>query len=288
MRLLYLGSFSRPYDTELYIAKSFALLGHSVKCVDVRRAPEWTEDEKFDFALLSKGVSQRTFDSLSCPTVGWYFDLYWGTERQHVREALFQSDFVFTTDGGHDTEWRNMDVNHHLLRQGIFEPEAVMAEATPAEEIIFVGSNQHSGFHWRHRGNLLYFLRDTYGDNFKQHGFPNEVRGIALNRLFVSSKIVVGDSVYSPYYWSNRIYETLGRGGFLLFPDIPGLSNDFIPYKHFVPYEIGKWDDLRKKINFYLTHDDEREKIRRQGFEHVRKKHTYTVRCEELIKIVSG
>lgn len=288
MRILSLGSFSRPYDTELYIAKSFALLGHSVKCVDVRRAPEWTQDEEFDFAILSKRVSQKTFKSLTCPTVGWYFDLYWGTERQHVPETLFQSDFVFTTDGGHDAEWKNMGVNHHLLRQGIFGPEAIRMKSVAAEDIIFVGTNQHSGLHWRHRGNLLLFLRDTYKERFVQHGFPNEVRGLALNRLFASSKVVMGDSVYSPFYWSNRIYETLGRGGFLLFPDIPGLSDDFTPYKHFVPYEIGKWNELEEKINFYLTHDSEREKIRRQGFEHVKKNHTYTRRCEELIKIVLG
>jgi len=98
--------------------------------------------------------------------------------------------------------------------------------------------------------------------------------------------VVVGDSVYSPRYWSNRLYETIGRGGFLIFPKIPGIDGEFTPYKHFVPYDYFDFDGLKEKIDYYISHDKEREEIKMAGFEHCKNKHTYRHRCEYLIKRV--
>ena len=67
-------------------------------------------------------------------------------------------------------------------------------------------------------------------------------------------------------------------------PKIPGLEKEFTPYEHFVPYNMGNFDQLKKIIDYYLTHDKEREKIRRAGFEHCKKHHTYLHRVKVLLK----
>lgn len=298
MKILYVGKFNRPWDTELYIARSFGLLGHSVVCVDSAGAIHPKENqrmlEKYDFVLFSKGASEEAiqfYKDRGVPTASWYFDLLWTTERQNEIGSvpIFKCDFVFSTDGGHNEEFKKAGINHHVLRQGIFSPEAHWGHPRVewGEDIIFVGSVTHyQWFKWKHRTQLMQFLRDNYGERFKQHGLADEVRNLKLNDLIASSKIVMGDSVYSPNYWSNRIYETIGRGGFCIFPEIPGLQNEFKPYKHFVPYKIGDWEALKEKIDYYLKNDDERTKIQRAGFEHCKKYHTYEKRCDELIKIV--
>lgn len=302
MHILYLGVFERTYDTEVYIANSLESLGHTVvRCpmvqATIHEMREVLDKEKPDFILFSKGWFKQNnedmiqfFKNSGYLTVGWFFDLAWGTMREgHIYQHMaFRADIVCTTDGGHDKEFNRASINHYTLRQGIYEPEAYMATPEEAEDIVFVGTSVHEHyFSWSHRGELLKWLAATYGEKFKWYGKDDGIRNDKLNTLYASTKIVVGDSVYSPNYWSNRLYETIGRGGFLIFPEIPGLENEFTPYKHFIPYKVGRWDELKEKIDYYLAHPKERRAIQKAGFEHCKKHHTYAKRCERLIEIVT-
>jgi spore maturation protein CgeB len=125
-----------------------------------------------------------------------------------------------------------------------------------------------------------------YPKDFVHHGWggEDEIRGEVLNNYLASAKIIVGDSVPTPYYWSNRIYEILGRGGFLIHPKVEGLDKEFKPYKHYVPYERGNWSQLKEIIDYYLVHDEERKKIQMAGFRYCKKHYTYTKRVAELLK----
>jgi len=51
--------------------------------------------------------------------------------------------------------------------------------------------------------------------------------------------------------------------------------------KHLVLYS--GMDDLKDKINYYLSHDTERESIAKQGIEFTRKNHNHTVRVQEMM-----
>ena len=128
-----------------------------------------------------------------------------------------------------------------------------------------------------------------YGGMFRWFGSetPYHIRGGNLSEVIRSTKIILGDSVYSPRYWSNRIYETLGRGGFIIHPNIEGLEEEFTYYKHFIPYDYGDFEGLFDKIDYYLTHDNEREYIAQQGREHVMEHHTLLHRCKSLLQSVS-
>lgn len=83
-----------------------------------------------------------------------------------------------------------------------------------------------------------------------------------------------------------RAFEIMGSGGFLL----SNYQADFL--EHFVPGEdfayFASNEDLMDKIEYYLTHEKERREVARNGYEKVKKYHTYRNRVEEIIEIVFG
>lgn len=296
-RILYFGSFDKPFDTEVYVANTFESLGHEV----VRKQPTKTTitelkellKEKFDFILLSKGwfedeeTATRLIKESGIKTVGWFWDLCWNTPREWLLKDhhLFKADYVFTTDGG-DWDWSKYNINHSVIRQGIYEPEAIEGKVKKEYEydVVFVGTNCHKAeFDWNHRGDLLNFLKKYYGSRFKHFGTDDGIRNLDLNDVYASAKVVVGDSVDSPFYWSNRVYETIGRNGFLVFPKVEGIETEFTPYKHFIPYEYSNFEQLAEIVDYYIAHKEERDKIRKAGFEYCKEHHTYTHRCQKLL-----
>lgn len=81
-----------------------------------------------------------------------------------------------------------------------------------------------------------------------------------------------------------RVWDILGSGGFLL-------TN----YQAEIPYyfEEGKdlvcfdgIEDMRDKVRYYLSHEEERAKIARSGYEKVKEHHTYVDRLSRILKIV--
>ena len=231
---------------------------------------------------------------MKIPSVCWLFDLYWGYRREKEIEVdmlpAFQADIVFTTDGGHPNHWKRYGINHFLLRQGIDENVKMGKPIFPTKaEVGFIGSRL-TWAGWPYRGTLIDFLTQAYGNRFghfgdTSNGMP-EIRHENLNNLFATLEIVVCDTVQSPYYWSNRIYETLGRGGFAIHPRVEGLAQEFREFEHFIPYQVGNFKDLKQKIDHYLEDDEGREGVRRAGFDYCHKEHTYAKRVEELLKVL--
>lgn len=299
MICLYIGDFLKEYSTENYVV--YALEQNGVEVVKLQESKINTiavvEIElakyKVDFVLFCKnrvGVDgfhlMEYLKDLRMKTVTWVFDLYFDLPPDRSLRTVFDSnlkaDILFTTDGGHEQEMLEKGYNHKLLRQGVHEPEAVLGEKSEgAPEIVFIGTVVYAD-----RRRLVNFLKETYGIRFKHFGIGGnrEIRGKELNDLLASCKIVVGDSLPSPKYWSNRLYEITGRGGFLLHPKVEGLEKEFEYFKEIVPYAWGNLPQLKEIIDFYLTHDEEREKIRLAGFERTKKDYTYTLRVKELLK----
>lgn len=301
-KILYFGSFDKPYDTEVYVANTLESLGHSVdrKCTTKTSNQELKDllIKDYDFVMLSKGwfpdeeTAQRLLKESGKKTIGWFWDLCWGTPRENLlsKHHLFKADIVFTSDGG-NRDWKKYGINHVTLRQGIYEPEAVKGNVQYkySYDVAFVGTLVHeSAFNWKHRSDLVNFLKDYYGKRFVHLGGGDGVRNLELNDVYASVKVIVGDSVAAPHYWSNRIYETLGRNGFLIFPMVEGLDKEFTPYKHFVPYEYFNFTSLAEKIDYFIEHKDEREKIRSEGFKYCKENHTYTLRCKQLVDYING
>lgn len=285
MRIAYIGNFDRMWDEE-YIALSLESLGHTVGRIREFR-PRIVDDLiefKPDVVLWAKfrvgypDMVLKWCKDNNVRTVCWVWDLYWGYQREDFirTKPMFRADLVFTSDGGHEQEWEDAGIKHKCIRQGIYEAECYREKGEIEYDVIFVGTyNPYN----KERNEMMEKVEKDFNFHWFGRKDQNEIRGPKLNRLFGKTKVVIGDSVYSPHYWSNRVVETLGRGGFLIHQEVEGLKE---AYPYLVTYKRGDYEDLNKKIKFYLRNSKKRELLIEQNLKWVKENHLCKHRCKEL------
>ena len=307
-KITFLGNFRVDYTTETHHANSLESLGYQVIRLQETEA---TSGQIFREALTSDlfvwvhthkwqtpgrfGMDQVLLElkDAGVPTMTYHLDLWLGLNRQKDlhRDPVYQHIQHFFTVDSRMADYFNKktQVTGHYLPAGVYDKECTYKPAELTHDVIFVGSKTYHT-EWPYRPRLIKFLEQTYRDKFKLYGRDGikTVRGQELNDLYASTKVVVGDTLCPefkyPDYWSDRIYETLGRGGFLIHPYIPGLEREFEDKKHVVFYQYKNWEQLEELINYYLENDKEREAIRKAGHELVKKKYTYKNRWQHILK----
>lgn len=84
---------------------------------------------------------------------------------------------------------------------------------------------------------------------------------------------------------SLRVWDILGCGGFLLTNYQAEIPDYFEVGKDLETYE--SMEELEAKVQYYLTHEEERTEIAINGYEKTAKHHTYEIRLAQMIKILS-
>lgn len=301
--VLYLGNYQAPWCTEVHIARDLESLGHKVVRLQeppgggdlstleaIEKAAEgvdvvlWTRT----WGLPREATAMwRRLEARGVITASYHLDLYVGLARQGkvTDDPFWTTGTVFTPDGDPESaKWfRRNQINHVYMPPAVVSDECVPGNYRPEldHDVVFVGS-KHYHPEWRHRPVLLQWLTDTYGDRFKRYGGDAQImRGQDLNDLYASAKVVVGDSLCldgHENYWSDRICETLGRGGFLIHPRVPGIEDMFIEDEHVAYYDFWDFDGLRDEIDTYLDFGLRRRQIAAAGQAHVKAHHTYAHR----------
>lgn len=82
-----------------------------------------------------------------------------------------------------------------------------------------------------------------------------------------------------------RTFETLGCKTFLLTNFTENLDKLFKIGEHLDTYSSKQ--DLLEKIKFYLSHDEIRNRISENGYNWVRKNHTFVNRAQDIMKIIA-
>lgn len=307
MKVVFLGNFVVPYTTENDLAYSYEKLGHEVIRLQedrttgeevLRRAQGadllhyvhthgWETQGHRTIAEVLRSLKRQ-----GVPTISTHLDYWRGLKREVdvANHPFWNTEYVFTADGGSNDWYRAKGINHYYLKAGVVERDCYIGDYTQeyAYDVVFVRSRNYHP-EWPYRPQLIEWLEKTYGDRFAHFGGDGRgvVRGKQLNDLYASAKVVIGDTLCMdfehPEYWSDRIYETTGRGGFIIHPYIQGLENDFAIDEEIVTYEYGNFEELKYKIDHYLQYDVEREKIRRAGHERTKRDHTYTNRIGEVL-----
>lgn len=312
--LAYIGSFEKSWSTETHLARDAEALGCTVHRIEERELAKALAGglnmaltvKDVDLVLYTKtaglptlaGQLWRLLEGEGIKTASFHLDLYRGLARgtEILSDPFWQTQVVLTADGDPETtaELALLGINHRWL-----PPACVSDEAIPVDDplpigdggqIVFVGSTRsyHAEHPWRLE--MLAALRARYGHHFQAYG-PQEgtiTRGLDLNRLFQTpGRIVIGDNLTLPghrAYFSDRYFETVGRGGFLIAPRVPGLEAFLQDGGHYVGYDLGDLDGLFELIDFYLDAPRIARLIARDGQAHVAANHCYTHRVREMLR----
>lgn len=311
MKVAILGNFRIGYTTENDLAWSFMRLGHETVCM---QEDEWTTD-----GVLERCLDQKVELLLYIHTHGWvtpgsitldelwqkladkgivtasfHLDIWRGLAREPDvgTHPFWHTKYVFSADGGSNDWYKEKGINHFWLPPGVVERDCYYAD--PADQylydVVFVGSRNYHP-EWSYRPQLIDWLYNTYGNRFAHYG--NDGLGVVrqndLNRLYRSAKVVVGDSYNPgphfthPNYWSDRVTETMGRGGFLIHPDVEGLTD---LYPDLITYRYGEFAELKRLIDYYLEDYVNREHLRLKNHVHVKENHTYSNRMQQLLDTI--
>ncbi|MEH7346833.1 glycosyltransferase [Bacillus sp. JJ1532] len=131
------------------------------------------------------------------------------------------------------------------------------------------------GNHWDQMGSYLGF--DIPNDWIHGHLSYTET-----NKLFSSADIIIGLQNY-PNLVTQRTFEILGSGGFLITQDTQGVRSRFKPGMDLVVSLSPK--DTVDKVTYYLKHADERKIIKKQGHKTVQP-NSYKARVRQMIDIL--
>jgi len=104
--------------------------------------------------------------------------------------------------------------------------------------------------------------------------------------LYNQSPISLSISLPVPGYSSNRLYNILSSEGFALVNWFPGIEASFENRKHLVWFNSP--EEARELARYYLSHPDERNGIRRAGYQLYLEKHTAASRIDCMLNEVSG
>src|SRR3989338_8274165 len=244
--------------------------------------------------------------SLSMPNAGFlgrmkkHIKLIVGQVASHVvfdKKALGAFDLI-TTSFPHLVErFRKIGIASEYFKIG-FEPRVLDKLAPPQKKYntVFVG-----GISKRHAESIdafEYLSRNTgidfwgYGSNElppdspireKHHG---EAWGIEMYDILHNAKISVNRHIDAAENFANnmRLYESTGVGTMLITDHKDNLHELFEVGKEVETYRTK--EELLEKIQHYLTHEEEREKIAQAGQQRTLKDHTYEIRMKELAVIL--
>lgn len=221
--------------------------------------------------------------------VMWYGD-YRGPETGgQTRYDLSEIDAMFVSNNAQNEYykevWKVKECHFLPLGCQIYDPEY---NPELAYDIVFIGGLiTGNGFLSRAQSMLdlrslgLHIINGP-ADN------PSYRAKIMKNMpaIYRSSKVCLDASHFTNIngYTSNRFWIVTASGGFALTKRFPGCE-EFYPEGTRVYFD--SFDDVMKIKDYYLSHPEEREKIRRAGYEHA-KNHTYDKRFIKMFEIIYG
>jgi hypothetical protein len=303
VRIVFLGNFEPVHSTESHHWWTWNKLGHEVVVLQENKATtdqvveacrdrgtslfQWTHTHSWTTSgsMLLTEMLERIHD-LGVKSFSYHLDVYWGLNKWDRREdnigkhPSWRVQHFFSTVGDRDEDFKRRGVNHHWLPPGVVEYGCYEGKFNPnfACDVAFVGSvNYHPEYPFR--GKMVRALQQRYGSRFRVF---QGVREQNLNDLYASAKVTVGDHCFAgrPRYWSDRLPEACGRGGFIIYPATLGMT---IPTAVYLAQDASS---IIQQVDRYLEDVYERERIRKSCFEHVKSHDTYTHRLQEALKVM--
>lgn len=317
LTVLFVGNYKHSWCSEVHFTRSIESLGHTVVRIQEdecdwaalpRLADEhgahllcWTRTWPTDFDTVAKPFEELR--RMGVPTVVRHLDLYFNLLRSHQidDDPFFRCPDLVVTP--HDTdEWAAHGIEHWWQPPGVVADECGPVEPDHRKyphPVVFVGSGAFRPYphpEWAPvRARVLDACSGSFGKQFGRWPRPGSpIRGLDLQTLYASAKVVVGDSclVGNPRaYWSDRTPESLGRGALLLHPVVPGFIDTaenqetdmgFVHGEHLWTYPAGDGGAVVDLVRAALADPEGSQRIRDAGRALVLSRDTYAHRFAAL------
>ncbi|CAH2714990.1 hypothetical protein BACCIP111895_02167 [Neobacillus rhizosphaerae] len=241
--------------------------------------------------------------------------VYWATEDPTSTEIFTMPyirrthpDFVFTICRDRVKYYRNLGIpSEHLdfgyhpkvhfpleIDSQFYSPVAIVANGYPKKLSYFPG-------HFRHQSmkNLIKPIIENnvrinfYGNNWEHMGphlgveIPKDwIRGYidytSANKVYSSSDIIIGLQNL-PTQLTQRTYEVLGSGGFLLTNSTSEVNRVFTAGQDLITSSSP--EETLELVNHFLLQPKDRKKIQKQGLEAVLI-HSYKARAQYMLDVL--
>ena len=266
------------------IKKSFEKLGFNVI---IQEREHWYDETNIDIALVLRGELDY-YPDYSNINIMWNISHPQSTPIEEYEKY----DYVFIASEKYANKIKSkVNTNVNALLQctdpDVFYPERNM---DISDEILFVGVTRGI-----YRKIIKYILKTDYDVSIygmgweefidekyvKDYFIPNE----ELHKYYSSCKILLNDhwdDMMDEDFPSNRLFDALSCGTFVISDNIPSANSLF--EGSIVTYNDE--NDLKEKINYYLTHDDERIKIAKKGQKIVLENHTFDHRIKKILSVL--
>ncbi len=312
MKVNFVGSFTTGYvgetSDESHLAREIEALGHAVRklprdewrehAISGRPFPNIPSDLKADINIIAKwnGFYDGSFAhnlriQSGAPVLYWVWDYMQG-EDWHMK--MVQEADLYLSNDVHSGRYNILKYETPYYVDNLYYfPFDVADEDFPkfhlkekTIDVAFFGS-------WVNQGNRQEWLKEINKEipvsifSWNWMDWPKEfmtyppVYGSDFCRTVANTKICLGFSVNPNTwgYWSNRTGKTLLAGGFLLYQYAPGMElflRDGVEY-------FSSPQEAIEKINYYLSHDDERGIIANRGYEIGKERFTSKARVKDLM-----
>lgn len=211
-------------------------------------------------------------------------------ERDLIKKGVI--DLVIENDNGYAKAWRDIGAKVMVLPISSIDPskhKKIKLTKNEQEEygceVCFVGSltldrikklKQFIKFDFKFWGDLKPGVKIP---SSLQKFYQGTAHGEKVIKIFNAAKIVLNFQPADMTTGGNmRTFEISGSGAFQLADKVD--SSWFTDKKDVVLFSDLK--DAVKKLNFYLSHEKERKKIRENGFQRTHKDHTYEKHFKKL------
>lgn len=299
--IAFIGNFSAPESTENMVKwaleerlsyKVETLQENEIGIANLRDAMEWNDILLWirtpGWLPVGDKEMQTFLEDLErkeIPTISMHLDKFVGIqEREKLigQQPFWRTRYVWTADGSPAAAaiFNALKINHNWMRPAV--SEVYCHPGTPRDhfrcDVGFVGARDYHA-EYPFRRQLVEWLEATYGEGFKH---ITNVRGHELNDFYASCKVVVGDCIFAgtPNYWSDRVPETCGRGGFLLHPQVRGMTTPL------AFYEAQNLENLHWQIEYWLDHEAERKEVRHRCSFYTWSNDTWTSRMRQILEEV--
>jgi len=230
------------------------------------------EDNKFDFCLITENYwddwSWFDFSKIHCPK------LFWAIDYDHTRyaQAKIIQNFCMKNKFSHifviDTKMiesgkQITGINHSYLPYATSD-KFCEKSINKDVDVGFIGSPYDD--------RVMMFPKNTQYIN----GVIGDKYLEAISRIKINLNYSITNGM------NGKVFEILGCKGFLL---TNNTHDSHKMFGNFLPLYESR-GDLMEKVDYYLKHDNERDKIRYTCYDYVMKNETYVQRAEKIIELI--